>query len=85
MAQSSSPTTTLDLHGKVVVDAISEVTLFLERIRRTRVDSSTGRSEGRNVVFVQIITGSGSVRVLQTYHSVFAFVHNMINLPPLAT
>jgi hypothetical protein len=62
-SQSANPTTTLDLHGKLVVDAISEVTLFLERIRRTRVDSSTGRSEGRNVVFVRIITGSGSVRV----------------------
>lgn len=54
---------TLDLHGKLVVDAISEVTLFLERIRRTRVDSSTGMSEGRDIFFVRIITGSGSVRV----------------------
>ena len=41
------PFTTLDLHGKLVEDAIAEVTLFLERIRTYHHH-------------VQIITGSGS-------------------------
>jgi hypothetical protein len=61
MSQSPSPTTTLDLHGKVVVDAISEVTFFLERIRRTSVNCFTGGSGGQHIFLVQIITGSGSV------------------------
>ncbi|KAL7537768.1 hypothetical protein ACHAWF_005890 [Thalassiosira exigua] len=46
--------TTLDLHGRRLEDAISEVTLFLERIRRTVAGSSA------SVLFVTIITGSGS-------------------------
>lgn len=88
MSQSPSLTTTLDLHGKVVADAISEVTLFLERIRRTRVNSSQGGSGGQHVFFVQIITGSGSV-CLYYYLLFFFFLHLIIvnqcfRLPPLA-
>lgn len=53
--------TTLDLHGKRLEEAIYEVTIFLERIRRAVAASSRGRSlTGRNILFVQIITGSGS-------------------------
>mmetsp|Transcript_31548 Transcript_31548/g.66369 ORF Transcript_31548/g.66369 Transcript_31548/m.66369 type:complete len:372 (-) Transcript_31548:75-1190(-) len=55
-----SNATTLDLHGRRLEDAISEVTLFLDRIRRTVAASSMGRSGGQHVLFVQIITGSGS-------------------------
>ena len=41
-------------------EAISEVTLFLERIRRTVANSSRGRGR-HNILYVTIITGSGSV------------------------
>eukprot|EP00584_Thalassiosira_punctigera_P004522 CAMPEP_0172539974 /NCGR_PEP_ID=MMETSP1067-20121228/11069_1 /TAXON_ID=265564 ORGANISM="Thalassiosira punctigera, Strain Tpunct2005C2" /NCGR_SAMPLE_ID=MMETSP1067 /ASSEMBLY_ACC=CAM_ASM_000444 /LENGTH=451 /DNA_ID=CAMNT_0013325743 /DNA_START=146 /DNA_END=1501 /DNA_ORIENTATION=- len=53
--------TTLDLHGKRLEDAISEVTIFLDRIRRTVAAFSRGRlGEQKNVLYVTIITGSGS-------------------------
>jgi DNA-nicking Smr family endonuclease len=80
MSQPPSLTTSIDLHGKLVVDAISEVTLFLERIRRrTGVNSSTGSSGAQNVLFVQIITGSGSVcfRISITTIQFGAFLHLM--------
>ncbi|KAL7543012.1 hypothetical protein ACHAXR_012302 [Thalassiosira sp. AJA248-18] len=58
MSHTPTNVTTLDLHGRRLEDAISEVTLFLERIRRTA--SSRGRLGGQHVLFVSIITGSGS-------------------------
>lgn len=55
------PVTTLDLHGKLVEDAIAEVTLFLERIRTYHHHAAalTGGG-GTTCCYVQIITGSGS-------------------------
>ena len=56
--------TTLDLHGYRLEQAISQVTSFLDRIRRTVAASSRKNRLGgtQNVLFVQIITGTGSVR-----------------------
>lgn len=51
--------TTLDLHGKLVEDAIAEVTLFLERIRTHHHVAASTVGVG-TTCFVQIITGSGS-------------------------
>lgn len=59
MSHSQNPTT-LDLHGRRLEEAISEVTLFLERIRRTVAAHSGGRLGGHNPFFVKIITGAGS-------------------------
>mmetsp|Transcript_9003 Transcript_9003/g.21931 ORF Transcript_9003/g.21931 Transcript_9003/m.21931 type:complete len:454 (-) Transcript_9003:71-1432(-) len=59
MAHSQIPTT-LDLHGRRLEEAISEVTLFLERIRRTVAAYSRGMAGGHNTFFVKIITGAGS-------------------------
>jgi len=50
---------TLDLHGRRLEEAISEVTSFLDRLRRSAAASS-GRPGVQNFLFVQIITGSGS-------------------------
>lgn len=61
----------LDLHGRRMEEAISDVTVFLDRIRRTyyssvRPSSSSVASEGRGGIplYVTVITGSGSVRSL---------------------
>ena len=54
------PFTTLDLHGKLVEDAIAEVTLFLERIRTYHHHAAALTGGGGTTCFVQIITGSGS-------------------------
>lgn len=54
------PATTLDLHGKLVEDAIAEVTLFLERIRTYHHHAAALTGGGGTTCFVQIITGSGS-------------------------
>lgn len=72
-----TPTTTLDLHGRRADDAVSDVTLFLERVRRT-VDASPASSKGKdtssgvgnNQLFVKIITGSGSVCVSSCVSSI---------------
>lgn len=58
---------TLDLHGRGANDAVSDVTLFLERIRRTAINASPSEGKvssggGSDRLFVKIITGSGSVR-----------------------
>ena len=68
--------TSLDLHGRNFEDAISQVTLFLERIRRTVASSSRGRGR-QNILFVTIITGSGSVRIyfsLYYYFCMYAYI-----------
>ena len=71
--------TSLDLHGRNFEDAISQVTLFLERIRRTVASSSRGRGR-QNILFVTIITGSGSVRIILfivlNYYTVF-YMHTL--------
>ena len=71
--------TSLDLHGRNFEDAISQVTLFLERIRRTVASSSRGRGR-QNILFVTIITGSGSVRIILfivlNYYIVF-YMHTL--------
>ena len=55
------PVTTIDLHGKLVEDAITEVTLFLERIRTYHHHHAAATGGGTTTTFnVQIITGSGS-------------------------
>jgi hypothetical protein len=61
----------LDLHGRRMEEAISDVTVFFDRIRRTyyssvRPSSSSVTSEGRGGIplYVTVITGSGSVRSL---------------------
>ncbi|KAL9189524.1 hypothetical protein ACHAXT_009199 [Thalassiosira profunda] len=58
MSRCPNPTT-LDLHGCRLEEAISEVTLFLERIRRT-VASASRRRSAHQILYVQIITGAGS-------------------------
>ena len=65
--------TSLDLHGRNFEDAISEVTLFLERIRRTVASSSRGRGR-QNILFVTIITGSGSVRIIMFIVLLFVYI-----------
>ena len=65
----------LDLHGRRLDDAIREVTLFLERIRREHATvratsgasnaaasaSAVGSAVVENPLYATIITGSGSV------------------------
>lgn len=70
MMTNSQSVTTLDLHGYRLEEAISEVTTFLDRIRRTVAGSSGGLGE-TSIVLVTIITGSGSVRLQSLLHALF--------------
>mmetsp|Transcript_39620 Transcript_39620/g.83294 ORF Transcript_39620/g.83294 Transcript_39620/m.83294 type:complete len:551 (+) Transcript_39620:42-1694(+) len=63
MSQSHAHTSvaSLDLHGRRLEDAISQVTVFLERIRRDVAASSMGNAGvPPQHLFVTIITGAGS-------------------------
>ena len=79
--RSALPPPTLDLHGRGADDAVSDVTLFLDRYRRT-VDSSpykVGEKGGSsNRLFVKIITGSGSVRSI-TGNFILLFMRFLIS------
>ena len=56
-------TLTLDLHGKRLEEAIAEVTMYFDRIRRTYY-SSIGNSAAASTLDVIVITGKGSHRLV---------------------
>jgi hypothetical protein len=51
---------TLDLHGRRLEEAISEVTMYFDRIRRTYASINTTAASSKNSLDVTIITGKGS-------------------------